>query len=221
LKKLLFLFSFSFLFAGFPDYYYKLPIKKQKQEFQNILLPIINQINSDILKQREIVNKIFTSKDFNKSKKNIETLKKLAKEYHIKNLYSEKDFLKKIDVIPEKLVLAQGAIESGWARSKFAKKANNIFGHWDYSGKGLVPKNRDINKTNTIRIFSSIEESVYVYMRNLNRNPAYKKFRDLRYEYRKEHKKFTAEIAATTLILYSQLREKYVKILQNIIKQFR
>jgi Bax protein len=211
---------FSFLFAGFPDYYYKLPIKKQKKEFQKILLPIINKINNDILKQREIVEKIFATKDFNKSKKNIEVLKKLAKEYYIKNIFDKEAFLKKIDTIPTKLVLAQGAIESGWARSHFAKKANNIFGQWDYSGKGLVPKNRDVNKTHTIRIFSSIEESVFVYMRNLNRNRAYRKFRKLRYEYRKKHKKYTADVAATTLVLYSQLRKKYVRILQKIIKEF-
>jgi Bax protein len=57
-------------------------------------------------------------------------------------------------------------------------------------------------------------------MRNLNRNPAYREFRNLRYKYRKNNKKFTAEIAATTLHRYSQLGQKYVKILQSVIKQF-
>jgi Bax protein len=221
LKKLLFIFTFSFLFAGLPDYYYKLPIQKQKEEFKRILIPMIEKENQKILQERYLANSIFNKPFYMLDFNNLIVLSKLAKKYKIYNIYNKEEFLKKIDVIPPRLVLAQGAVESAWGRSYFAREANNLFGQWDYSGRGLVPKNRDANKTHTVRIFKSPQESLAVYMRNLNRNPAYKKFREVRYRYRKEHKKFTAEIAATTLILYSQLREVYVKILQNIMKQFK
>jgi len=221
LKKLLFIFSFSFLFAALPAYYYKLPINKQKQEFKKILIPMIEKENAKILKERNLVKSIFRQSLFMLDWNNMIILSKLAKKYQIKDIYNETSFLKKIDIIPTELILAQGAVESAWGRSYFAREANNLFGQWDYSGRGLVPKNRDANKTHTVRIFSSPQESLAVYMRNLNRNPAYKKFREVRYEYRQKHKKFTAEVAATTLVLYSQLREVYVKILQNIIKQFK
>ena len=182
---------------------------------------MIKKENQKILKERKLVKSIFNQPFFMLNFKDLIILSKLAKKYKIKDIYDKEAFLKKIDVIPPKLVLAQGAVESAWGRSYFARAGNNFFGQWDYSGKGLVPKNRDANKTHTVRIFSSPQESLAVYMRNLNRNPAYKKFREVRYEYRKKHKKFTASIAATTLILYSELREIYVKILQNIVKQFR
>jgi len=221
LKRVLFIFSLTYLFAGFPEYYYKLPISKQKQEFKKILLPMIKKENQKILKERKLVKSIFNQPFFMLNFKDLIILSKLAKKYQIKDIYDKEAFLKKIDIIPPKLVLAQGAVESAWGRSYFARAGNNFFGQWDYSGKGLVPKNRDANKTHTVRIFSSPQESLAIYMRNLNRNPAYKKFREVRYEYRKKHKKFTASIAATTLILYSELREIYVKILQNIVKQFR
>ena len=58
-------------------------------------------------------------------------------------------------------------------------------------------------------------------MRNLNRNRAYKEFRDLRAKYRKQHKKFDAMIAATTLHRYSQLGQEYVKIVQTMVKQLQ
>ena len=221
MRKLLFIFTCSFLFAGLPEYYYKLPLQKQKKEFKNILIPMIEKENQKILQERYLAQSIFNKPFFMLDFNNLVVLSKLAKKYKIHNIYNKEAFFKKIDVIPPKLVLAQGAVESAWGKSYFAKKANNLFGQWTYTGKGLVPKNRDVNKTHTVRIFKSPQQSLEVYMRNLNRNPAYKKFREVRYRYRKENKKFTAQIAATTLILYSQLREVYVKILQNIIKQFR
>jgi len=220
LKKLLFLLGITYLFAGFPEYYYKLPISKQKKEFEKILLPMVEKENKKILLLRQKVIKIFNDPDFIFDNNKIIFLSKVARNYKIKDIYNKEEFLKKIDMIPPKLVLAQGAIESGWGRSYFVKKANNIFGQWDYSSNGLMPRNRDANATHTVRIFKSLDDSLRVYMRNLNRNRAYRKFRELRYEYKKQHKIFSAEVAATTLREYSELGEEYVKRLQKMIKQF-
>ncbi len=220
MKKLLFLLGITYLFAGFPEYYYKLPISKQKKEFEKILLPMVEKENKKILLLRQKVIKIFNDPDFIFDNNKIIFLSKVARNYKIKDIYNKEEFLKKIDMIPPKLVLAQGAIESGWGRSYFVKKANNIFGQWDYSSNGLMPRNRDANATHTVRIFKSLDDSLRVYMRNLNRNRAYRKFRELRYEYKKQHKIFSAEVAATTLREYSELGEEYVKRLQKMIKQF-
>ena len=138
-------------------------------------------------------------------------------EYRAKN---KKDLLKRLYPHPPSITLAQAAVESSWGKSYFAIVANNLFGQWDYSGKGMIPRNRDENATHTIRVFRSPEDSLAVYMRNLNRNPAYKKFRELRYKYWEQNKTFPAEVGASTLLKYSQLREEYVEILKNVIKQF-
>ena len=220
MRRILTIFMFSYLFAGLPDYYYKLSVKEQKREFKRILLPMIEKENQKILKERNEVIQIFKDPTFMLERDKIIRLSKLAKKYKIKDIYDKEEFLKKIDVIPPRLILAQGAVESAWGRSYFVKEANNIFGQWDYSGKGLVPRRRDANATHTIRVFSSLEESLAVYMRNLNRNPAYKEFRELRYRCREENKTFSAEMAATTLHRYSELGQKYVQILKTIVKQF-
>ena len=215
------LFFINLLFAGFPEYYYKLPIQKQKKEFKKILVPMIKNENQKILNERQTVIDIFNDPYFMMDKKKVLTLAKLAKKYHIKDIYNKEEFLKKIDTIPTKLVLAQGAVESAWGRSYFVREANNLFGQWDYSGRGMIPRNRDENATHTIRIFETLEDSLAVYMRNLNRNPAYKEFRELRYKYRKENKKFNGLAAATTLHRYSQIGNRYVVLLQSMIKQFK
>jgi len=215
------LFLVKILFASFPDYYYKLPIKEQKKEFKKILLPMIYAENKKILLERAQVKSIFDDPLFPLKKEDFLILSKLAKKYKIKDIYNKDEFLKKIDIIPPALVLAQGAIESAWGRSYFVKEANNIFGQWDYSGKGMVPRHRDPGKTHTIKIFKSLQDSLSAYMRNLNRNPAYREFRELRYKYRKENKPFTAEVAANTLHRYSQLGNEYVRRLKIMINQFK
>jgi Bax protein len=117
------IFLFTYLFAGFPDYYYKLPIKKQKEEFKRILLPMIEVENNKILIERNQVINIFNQPFFLMNKNNLLILAKLAKKYKIKNIYDKEEFLKKIDIIPPRLILAQGAIENAWGRSYFVKEA--------------------------------------------------------------------------------------------------
>ncbi len=221
MKKLIgFLFIIN-LYAAFPSWYYKIKnIKQQKKAFCEILLPLIQKENQQILKLRKKIINIFNDPYFLLNPKKVEFLAKIAKTYKIKDITNKEEFLKKIDTIPPSLALAQAAIESGWGKSRFVKIANNLFGHWEYSNKGIKPKSKyeHIEINYSIKIFPSIEASIKTYMRNLNRNPAYKEFRELRYQYKKENKKFTGLIAASTLKNYSQLKEEYVKILKKVIK---
>ena len=208
------------LYAAFPDFYYKIKnTQKQKKAFANIMIPLIDNENQKIMALREKIINIFNDKNMLLNTKELAFLAKVAKNYKIKDILNKKEYLIKIDKIPPSLALAQAAIESGWGKSRFVKEANNMFGHWEYSSKGIQPKstyeNIDINYS--LKIFPSIEDSIRVYFRNLNRNPAYKEFRKKRAEFRKKHKLFTGLDAAETLINYSQLKNEYVKRLKNLI----
>jgi len=209
------------LYAAFPDYYYKIHnIQKQKKAFVDIMLPLIQNENKKILNIRKKIINIFNNPYFIFNKKDLIFLAKIAKKYRIKNIFDEKEYLKKIDKIPPSLALAQAAIESAWGKSRFARLGNNLFGHWEYSPNGIQPKGKysyiDINYS--LRIFPSLEDSLSAYMLNLNRNPAYKDFREKRAEFRKKHKVFTGLDAAPTIKNYSQLKEKYVKRVEKLIK---
>jgi len=223
MKKAIFSFLFALnLYSAFPDWYYKIKnISQQKKAFVEIMLPLIQTENQHILSTREKIIKIFNDPYFMLNPKNIEFLSKIAKKYKIKDIFSKEKFFKKIDSIPPSLALAQAAIESGWGKSRFVRKANNIFGHWEYSNRGLKPKdtydNIDINYS--LKIFPSLEDSIKAYMLNLNRNPAYKEFRNIRYKYKLNNIPFNGIDAAKTMRLYSQQKEIYVKLLQTMITQ--
>jgi Bax protein len=220
-----FILHFSFiiiLHAAFPNWYYKIKnIQQQKKAFVEILLPLIQTENQHILNIRKKIIKIFNDPYFLLNKKKIAFLAKIAKQYKIKNILDKNEFLKKIDTIPPSLALAQGAIESGWGKSRFVKLANNIFGHWEYSNNGIKPQDKydNIEINYSLKIFSTLEDSIKAYMLNLNRNPAYKEFRNVRFYYREKNKTFSGFIAADTMELYSQKGKEYVNLLKKMIIQ--
>jgi len=134
---------------------------------------------------------------------------------------SRKEFLQKINVVPASLAIAQGSIESAWGKSRFVRLANNVFGHWTWGEIGIIPARREEGKTHKIRIFSTLQKSVDAYMLNLNRHVAYEDFRKQRNMAIGEGRKFSGHDAAGTMLKYSELGEKYVKILQKVIKDNR
>ncbi len=75
--------------------------------------------------------------------------------------------LKKVDVIPPSLALAQAIEESGWGTSRIAREQNAIFGQF---GQG-------ISGDWDYRNFASLTEAVAAYARNLNTHRAYREFR--------------------------------------------
>lgn len=209
--------------AGFPEYYYQISSSdKQKKEFIQILKPLIQKNNTKILAERAFVENFFneaTQKAFRKTPKDqLHGLNRLAQKYRVKKLFNKKEYLKRIDAIPMALALAQAAIESGWGKSRFVREANNLFGHWTWGEKGLIPEQRDEEKNHKIRIFDSLEASVAAYALNLNRNSAYKDFRDMRYKKRRQGERLSGYEAAQSMLYYSQKREEYIQMLEQIMR---
>jgi Bax protein len=199
------LFSFSL-----PQNYYEIKdVKKMKKEFFSFIKEIALIENQKILDDRIYIKNNFTKKE--------KRLKQLQKRYGLKDNATMRDYLYVIDIVPISLVLSQSAIESGWGKSRFFKKAKNIFGQWTWTGKGLDPLKRASNKKHKIKIFSSFQHSVKAYLININKGWGYKDLRDLRQIQRDKNEKLSGNILAQGLIKYSQKREEYIKILKKFI----
>lgn len=215
------LLSCASLFAFSKEYKEIRPLKKQKEAFVQILLPKIKKANEEILGDRAFVKGfferyIFTWNEFDRE--SMSRLIKLKKRYKIKHLYNKDEYLQKIDTVPVALVLAQASVESAWGKSRFVELANNIFGVWTYGKKGIVPENRSEGMKHKIKVYDSLEDSIRGYMLNLNRNRAYRKFRELRAKIKSEGKKYRGVDAATTMTNYSGIGTKYNELLINMIK---
>ena len=84
--------------------------------------------------------------------------------------------------VPYEMIIGQAALESGWGNSRFAVKANNLFGirTWTESTPHLLPQGIEKWPGWGVRAFASKCDSVKEYVRLLNEHNAYKEFRVLR-----------------------------------------
>lgn len=84
--------------------------------------------------------------------------------------------------VPYEMIIGQAALESGWGNSRFAMKANNLFGirTWSEDTPHLLPHGIDKWPGWGVRAFASKCDSVNEYVRLLNNHNAYEDFRVLR-----------------------------------------
>ncbi len=208
---------------GLPNTYYKIKdATAMKKYFFTYMSKIAFTQNRYIFEDRNFIIRFYHKRNnLNKISDNYKRFIAIQKQYNLKFNDTLKIYLQHIDIIPVSLVIAQAAVESAWGKSRFVKEANNLFGQWTWTGKGLVPKSRDEGKKHKIKIFPSIDSAVRGYMLNLNIGWAYKDLRKTRAGIRKNGMPLTGIAISKTLINYSQKKEEYIKILDIIIIQNR
>ena len=189
---------------------------QRKEFFIQIVLPLILQENNNIrLDRKRLFGIINKSNNTELEKK---WLEKKYKQYGIPS--KDLSILKiRMDEIPVSLAIAQAAKETGWGTSRFAQEGNALFGQWTWSGEGLKPKDAEKNEGHKVMKFNVLQASVRAYQRNLNTHSSYKNLRKARAELRDRGKPLDSLILAKYLNQYAETGEKYVEVLQQIIKQ--
>ncbi len=183
-------------------------INARKQAFFNYLLPAINRQNTKIIQLRH------------KLKTGALTASKLSKIYKYYNVTKGdlEALLIRVDVVPASLILAQGAYESNWGRSRFAKYYHNFFGLWCFTkGCGVVPLKREEKALHEVVKFSSLEKSIEYYIRSINRNTAYETLRKIRKHKRDQQQPITGIALAEGLGSYAEIGYEYIQTVQSII----
>ncbi|MCC1495750.1 glucosaminidase domain-containing protein [Alcanivorax sp. 1008] len=199
----------------------------RKARLVNLLLPAIQNNNRKLLEKRarlmELHKKIQDNQPLSRDDK--VWLEELSRRYRL-DLPEQPSsdwsrvLLRRIDIVPADLALAQGALESAWGTSRFAVEGNNYFGHWCFvPGCGLVPQQRLANARHEVARFSSPAESVRRYMHNLNSHPRYTELRLLREEARRQEQSFSGSDLAAGLEGYSELGEEYIGMVRGLIRQ--
>ena len=192
-----------------PDFDQIQDVNLRKQAFFKYLLPEINKQNEKIIQLRH---------DIKTGKINSFKLKDIYRYYRVK----EDDIdtlLNRVDVVPASLVLAQGAYESNWGRSRFSKHYHNFFGLWCFKkGCGVVPLKRDKNDTHEVAKFSSLSKGLEYYLRSINRNSAYQTLRKIRKNKRDKKLPITGIALAEGLENYAEIGYEYVETVQSIIR---
>ncbi len=192
---------------------------ERKRIFFKTVLPLVLKANDDILKDRKRLLRIKAVKAKAQRLPAADRLwlAALYERYNVKrdNLA---EMVRRTDIIPPSLALAQAAEESGWGTSRFAMEGNALFGQWTFATKGaLTPKKRDDGKTHRVRAFTSLMDAVQAYVFNLNTHRAYREFRKERQAMRRTGRPLTGMELTGTLTSYSERGNKYVRTIRSII----
>jgi len=195
------LFSFTNLVAK------PMSVKEKKQRFRSIIVPAVDHVYED-LETLYIETKHYMDRDNKYYRKTIE---KLKKSYHASN---DEDLLKRMKPHPRSIAIAQAAMESAWATSRFYKEANNIFGVWSNNKNEprIAARKQRGTKTIWLKIYANVEDSIRDYYKTLATGKAFKAFRNLKMRTNNPYK------LVKKLNRYSELRELYTEELSKMIK---
>lgn len=209
-------------------------IPTRKKTFMQLISPMVAQKNNALLSVRELLQGMQDDVTRGDTLTHVQQkqLKTLATRYKINKSVNRQDpeqqvipavqikqLLKRVDVIPPSMVIAQAAAESGWGTSRFARQAQNLFGQWCYTkGCGLVPKRRSKGAAHEVQKFSSLEQAVNAYYRNINTHRTYSDVRARRAALRKADKPITGQALIPGLTGYSSRGQVYVDELAELIR---
>ena len=190
----------------------------KKETFIKIVLPLVVAENERILADRKKLKRILKKKKTSDLEK--QWLRQKLLEYKVKKSNMD-ELVRRVDIIPTSIALAQAAKESGWGTSRFALEGNALFGQWTWSDNGIAPLSRDSNKNHKILKFPILRASVKAYQNNLNTHKSYSNFRNKRFVMREKNKDINGLELTETLKNYAQTGSEYIKILNQIIRQNR
>ncbi len=183
----------------------KLSVKEKKQRFLKRILPAVNEVYEKLDRQYRDV-KIMLQNDKNNPK-----IKQLLKKYSAKD---EKDLLRRLKPHPKSIALAQAAMESGWATSRFTKEANNVFGVWSFNKNEprIAASKKRGKKIIYVKKYASIADSIMDYYKILASGKAFKDFRKQKMKSDNPYK------LVKKLDKYSEKGAEYGKELASMIK---
>ena len=187
-----------------------LPVAQAKETFISAVLPAILVAKHEIETMRTKMSQL-------KEKRKWEEADSAAyleeqEKFKSKNL---DDLIFRMGTLPNSIVLAQAAVESGWGKSRFFLEGNNLFGVWSYNSdepRIAAGLNR-MGKTIYIRSYENISESILHYFEVLGSAHAYRGLRKARQE---ETDPF---LLLPHLKHYSERRTTYTNQLKAMILQ--
>ena len=181
-------------------------VATKKKRFYALLVPAVEKVHT------ELMIEYLRVKENVLNETNADEISRLKLIYKAK---SDEELLYALKPHPQSIVLAQAAMESAWATSRFFREANNVFGMWS-SNKNepriAAGEKRGGKRTIWLRKFDSIEDSVRAYYKLMARGKAYKEFRKTRYQTADVHE------IVKKLDKYSEIGELYGKELSQVIR---
>lgn len=193
------------LFGGKQDVLPDMTVQEKKERFRQLVVPAVEEVYADLMNQYQEVSELIASGA------DAEELEALRVEYKAAN---NQALLMALKPHPKSIAIAQAAMESSWATSRFTRDANNLFGVWsfDKDEPRVAAGEQRGDKTIWVKKYASFEASIRDYYRTLARGDAYKAFRQLKMKTNDPYS------LVKKLDRYSEKGAEYGKELSSIIR---
>lgn len=198
-------------------------VATKKRLFVQSVLPIILRVNEEIITARWRVERLGEKLSWDDALSDADR----AWLIDMAELYGAAPFdapglLKRMDIVPPSLALAQAAEETGWGTSRFVREGNALFGQYTYKpAMGMMPERRDADRRHRVRSHDSLLDAVRAYVHNLNSHWAYEDFRERRALLRQAGKPMDGYDLAGSMGQYSERRADYIRSIREIMRQNR
>jgi len=180
--------------------------QSKKDKFKELVIPAVENVYTQ-LQENFIEVKHYIEHPNPYYQKMID---KLKKEY---KATSNEDLLQRMKPHPKSIAIAQAALESAWATSRFYREANNLFGVWSKNKNDarIAAGKKRGTQTIWLRKYETIEESIKDYYKTIARSKAFKEFRKLKMKTDNPH------TLVKKLDKYSEIGAEYGKSLSSVI----
>lgn len=157
----------------------QLPVERAKETFISVMLPSILVAKHKLHEDRRKVKHLFSKPKWNAG----------DSAFYLENktrfrASDPENLLMRIGSLPNSIVLAQAAVESGWGQSRFFLEGNNVFGIWSYNPdepRIRAGQTRDSTAI-YVRSYDNIAQSIEDYFETLASARAYSALRKARLE---------------------------------------
>jgi Bax protein len=191
---------------------------ERKALFITALLPVILEVNQRVLAEREQLMFLHDKLKGGASLSMIERLwlDQLAERY---GTTADKldELVRRVDIVPPSMAIAQSGIESGWGTSFAARTGNALFGQIQVTGRHAVSVPWQPG-AGMPQPFTNVGEAAEAYVINLNTHAAYSAFRTERAAMRTKGETPDGYRLIGQLLRYSELGQQYVGFVRQVMR---
>jgi uncharacterized FlgJ-related protein len=189
----------------------------KKNRFVCLVLPMAIRMNEEVYRMRIEVLRLQAKekKGTPLSTEDQEWMADMYKSFDVKAPVSFEELLKRVDIVPLPLLLAQAAIESGWGTSRATVDLKNLFGI--HAVRNQPCKVGYDTKNACVRQFPSLEAGVSAYIQLINAGGHYAKFREGRAQMRKAGESLDSVKLLATLGSYNETPVQYIRNVREIM----
>lgn len=193
---------------------------ERKSLFITALLPIVLEANQRVLADRDQL--LYLREKLSAAPQMLTTVERiwledLAERYETP-VEKVDELVRRVDIVPPSMAIAQAGVESGWGTSFAARTGNALFGQIQAVGRHnvAVPWKPGAGMPQP---FTTVGDATDAYVINLNTHPAYAGFRQERAAMRQRGEHPDGFRLVGTLLRYSERGQGYVQFVRQIMRE--